>query len=571
MATLVQKTIRGHRYYYLVQTAWVNGRSRYVKQRYLGKAEDIGKLLTQSTAPVPSHSLNFEFGGTAALYSVAQQLQLVQIIDQHVPKRKQGLSVGQYALLAILNRCLAPTSKVQLAHWHAGTILYRLLPADPTQLRSQRFFDHMGELSLSAIQAIEKQIAQTLVQNWGVDPTSLVYDATNFFSYIDTRTPSKIALRGKNKARRIDLRQVSLGLLVSRDFHIPFFHDIYPGNRPDAVEFREVLRDLLARYAEVFPTPHNITLVFDKGNNSPESFRLLDHSRYHFIGSLVPTHHQDLLDIPRRSFVALKGQRLAGVMALRTTRKVYGAERTVVVTWNRTFYKAQVRGLLVTLNRCVRRLRRLQARLEQRRSQAHPKGKVPTVASVTRQVEAIRQARHMKQLLPTKVESTPKGVRLTFQTDQQEKRGLMKRLFGKTILFTDQTAWSTEDIVLGYRGQYKLEDGFRTLKDSEACCWWPMHHWTDQKIRVHGFFCVMALLLLSLLQRQLAQKGIDISITRLIRRLTEIEETALVYAPRPVVRGKSRARSAYVLTKMDTEQQALFDTLDLARYQHSSD
>src|SRR2546429_3417891 len=71
----------------------------------------------------------------------------------------------------------------------------------------------------------------------------------------------------------------------------------------------------------------------------------------------------------------------------------------------------------------------------------------------------------------------------------------MTRLFGKTILFTDQSAWSSEDIVLGHRGQYKLEDGFRTMKDSEACCWWPMHHRTDQKIRVHGFFCVMALLL----------------------------------------------------------------------------
>jgi transposase len=568
MATIIRKTIRGHRYYYLVQTAWVNGRSRYVKQRYLGKAEDVGKLLEQSTAPVPSHALNFEFGGTAALYSIAQQLRLVEIIDKHVPKRNQGLSVGQYALLAILNRCLAPTSKLQLAHWYAGTVLYRLLPADPAQLRSQRFFDHMGELSLPAIQAIEKEIAQVLVENWGIDSTSLVYDATNFFSYIDTRTPSKIAKRGKNKARRIDLRQVSLGLLVSRDFHVPLFHEIYPGNRPDAVEFREVLKKLRTRYAEVFPEPLNITLVFDKGNNSAEGFRLLEHSSYHFIGSLVPTQHEDLLDIPRPSFVALKGKRLAGVRVFRCTREVYGAECTVVVTWNRTFYKAQVRGLLATLNRCLGRLRRLQTRLERRRKQAHPKGKAPTLASIRRQVQALCHARHMKQLLSTQVENTRTGVRLRFAVNEEEKNRLMTRLFGKTILFTDQVAWLSEDIVLGYRGQYKLEDGFRTMKDSEACCWWPMNHWTDQKIRVHGFFCVMALLLLSLLQRQLAQKGIDLSIARLIRRLTEIEETALAYVPRPAARGKTKPRSVYVLTKMDPEQRALFDTLDLARYQH---
>src|SRR5207302_1478444 len=189
--------------------------------------------------------------------------------------------------------------------------------------------------------------------------TSLIYDATNFFSYIDTRTPSRLARRGKNKARRIDLRQVSLGLLVSRDYHVPLFHETYPGNRPDAVEFREVLKKLRQRYAEVFPEPHNITLVFDKGNNSKENFRLLENSPYHFVGSLVPTQHEDLLDIPRRSFDTLQGHRLAGVRAFRCTREAYGAERTVVVTWNRTFYKAQVRGLLATLNRCVRRLHSL--------------------------------------------------------------------------------------------------------------------------------------------------------------------------------------------------------------------
>src|SRR5207302_1619346 len=219
MATIVPKTIRGHRYYYLVQTAWVNGRSRYVKQLYLGKAEDIGKLFEEATAPVPTQGLPFEFGGTAALYSVAQQLQLAEIIDRHVPKRNQGLSVGQYALLAILNRCLAPTSKTQLAHWYAGTVLYRLLPADPAQLRSQRFFD------------------------------------------------------------------------------IP----------PDALEFRDVLKTLRQRYAEVFPQPHNIPLVFDKGNNSMGKLRLLDNSPYHSVGSLVPTQHENLLDSPRRPFDPLQG------------------------------------------------------------------------------------------------------------------------------------------------------------------------------------------------------------------------------------------------------------------------
>src|SRR5437016_14528811 len=139
----------------------------------------------------------------------------------------------------------------------------------------------------------------------------------------------------------------------------------------------------------------------------------------------------------------------------------------------------------------------------------------------------------------------------------------MTRLFGKTILFTDQSAWSSEDIVLGYWGQYDVGDGSGTMKGSEARCWWPMHHRTDQKIRVHGFFCVMALLLVSLLQRQLGQKGIDISIARLIRRLTEIEEMALAYPPRPVARGKAKPRSVYVLSQMRSEERRVGKGVDL--------
>ena len=50
----------------------------------------------------------------------------------------------------------------------------------------------------------------------------------------------------------------------------------------------------------------DITLVFDKGNNSEENIQALDASPYHFIGSLVPTQHQDLLNIPSEQFHYLK-------------------------------------------------------------------------------------------------------------------------------------------------------------------------------------------------------------------------------------------------------------------------
>ncbi len=118
---------------------------------------------------------------------MAQTLDLVATIDRHVPKHgAQGPSVGQYLLLAALNRCLAPTSKASIAHWYSKTALRRFLPITPNQLSSQRFWDNMERVSAEQIAAIEQDLAQTAVTRFGLDLRCLVFDATNFFNFLDS-------------------------------------------------------------------------------------------------------------------------------------------------------------------------------------------------------------------------------------------------------------------------------------------------------------------------------------------------------------------------------------------------
>src|SRR6516164_2748813 len=81
-------------------------------------------------------------------------------------------------------------------------------------------------------------MTQRLIERFQLDLRALIYDGTNFFTYINTRTASQLPQRGHNKQKRGDLRQVSLGLLVSTDFHIPLLHKVYAGNVPDSTEFR---------------------------------------------------------------------------------------------------------------------------------------------------------------------------------------------------------------------------------------------------------------------------------------------------------------------------------------------
>ena len=76
-----------------------------------------------------------------------------------------------------------------------------------------------------------------------------------------------------------------------------------------------------------------------------------------------------------------------------------------------------------------------------------------------------------------------------------------QRLFGKRILFTNRDDWPTADVVAAYRSQSEVEGGFRQLKDPHVVSFCPMHHWTDSKIRVHVFYCVLALTIAHLMRR----------------------------------------------------------------------
>jgi transposase len=441
-------------------------------------------------------------------------------------------------------------------------VLTRLVPADPAWLSSQNFWNHMDLVSADHIAAFEQQMSRRLIEHLQLDLRALVYDGTNFFTYINTRTPAELPQRGHNKQKRGDLRQVSLGLLVSTDFHIPLLHWVYAGNVVDSVEFRSVTEELASHYRELAQTCEHITLVFDKGNNSQEALDTLTTSPFHFVGSLVPSQHTDLLAIPRRRFRALTDPRLDEVEVHRTAKKVFGRSHTVVITFNQNLFDGQMQGLTASLHKARRKLRKLQQQLRRWR-EGKLKGKRPTLAGVQNQVRSIGSAQHLKSILKTQVKEVRRGLELTFSTDQEALDRLRRVQLGKTILFTDNTDWSDEDIVLAYRSQYHIEEAFKQMKNLHFLHWSPMFHWTDSKIRVHAFYCVLALTLTSILQREVWHKGEPLSINRLLEELGRIRETLVIYPRR---QGQRQNPTATCLTRMNPLQQRLFSLLELQRY-----
>ena len=388
MPSLTPKIIDGHTYFYARYTQRVGGKPKVVRTVYLGKVEDLVAAAEGSRQPPqPLETDVAAFADVAALLDIAQRLDLVPLLDSILPhKRRQGLSPGQYLLLAAINRAVAPTSKLQFANWYRQTALTRLLPADPTWLSSQHFWNHMDGITEDHILQFEQQMTRRLGERFQLDLRGLIYDGTNFFTYINTRNPAELPQRGHNKQKRNDLRQVNLGLLVSADFHVPLFHTVYAGNVHDSVEFRSITEELATRYRQLAQSCEHITLVFDKGNNCTEAFDTLDPTPFHFVGSLVPTQHADLLAISRRQFQALATPRLEAVEVYRTQKKVFGQMRTVVVTFNPNLYEGQLQGFTTNLDKARGKLRQLQRQLQRWREGKIKGGKAPSLEGVQNQL-----------------------------------------------------------------------------------------------------------------------------------------------------------------------------------------
>ena len=104
------------------------------------------------------------------------------------------------------------------------------------------------------------------------------------------------------------------------------------------------------------------------------------------------------------------------------------------------------------------------------------------------------------------------------------------------------------------------------MKDRNTGSWWPLHHWTDSKIRVHGLYCTIAVLLRALMLRRIRGAGLELSLKRALRELNAICEVVTIY---PRKRRAKTQRKQTTLTKTSEVQQQLLSILGLENEEYA--
>ena len=348
---------------------------------------------------------------------------------------------------------------------------------------------------------------------------------------------------------------------MTRDGAISIASHAYAGNRPDVTQFASVLDELTTRYAALFDSHGNgdggggtvqgPTVVFDAGQNSAANFAHLAESGLHFVGSLPPSDFPDLLALPARRRSTVDVEKFPGLSAYDTRAVVFGTDRRVVLTHSPTLHAAQSRSFDQTLAKTLQTLSELADTLARGKTR---RNRTAVLANIT----AITRPRWVNRVLTTDLTGqTPAKMRLSWKIDAAARKALETEIFGKRLLVTDHDHWTITEVVAGYCSQNDVESGFRQLKDPHVVGFSPMFHWTDSKIRVHVFYCVLALAIAHLMRRQAHQAGLVLSVRELLTTLGGIEETVLIYP----TGNKGRPRAQRILTDTDPTQKTPLRTL----------
>lgn len=530
---LRKKTIHGNEYWYAVESVRVNGKPTTRHVGYLGKAED---LLRNRAKRGPKSIYSRSHGVVATLKALADRLQIGETIDRHVPQRRSSVaSVGQTLLLAAVGRAAHPTSKRGFAQWAATTTIPRLFHVNVEKMTSPFFWDQMDKVPERELPAIEAEIIARAVEQFDVSTDLLVYDTTNFFTYIASDNGHcDLPQRGKSKQRRNDLRQLALALLVSRDGDVPLGSYLYRGNRNDVSVFIEAFGALRDQLTSMAIEIESTTFVYDKGNVSKANQERME--AFDYVTSLVPSYHMELLEIAEDQAQQLPD----GTLVWRMQKGIWGRERTVVMLVSEQLRKGQRLGVDQHLGKALLDFERLRRKLLAAKRRRKREVLEKTVAGIC-------EAAQLRGTLVAEIIERKSGYfDLRWHVDMDRYEWLCQHYFGRRLLVTNRHEWTTEEIVNAFRGQSHVERAFRTVKDPFHLAVRPQYHWTDQKIRVHVFCCLMAYLLAALMIRKIRAAGLKHSPRQMLDLLEQIRLANYVEA-----RGKGRPGRPAVITQLE--------------------
>lgn len=440
---------------------------------------------------------------------------------------------------AALNRAIAPTSKRRLASWYETTDIQRIRPLRLESLNSQNFWNHWDRISPADLEKISGVFFKKVFSLLAAPEAHLLVEAGNIYSTPRTNTDTGFEL-DEPYIPEPSRQRVGLALITEHAAGVPLYYQTFRGGLPENEFFERHLDGLLARVANLGMQAKQVTLLLNPGVAPAAIVHKVDADPgLHFITSCPPDEVPDLTKISLKEFtpLATKSSGRFGdperdedkILYYEAEASFWDRSRKVVIVFDpRTFNRSYQ-----DLGKRVQKVRKEMLALQQRYLQAALPEDAPR--SITELLSQLCQRfRLSPSLFDLSFHEEGGFLRMDFQLNHHQMAAKVRR-FGKNIIITDHTDWSAAEIYEVYAKRY-LADTQVTAGKTQGnpdnpfqAALMPLYHWTDSKIRVHMFVCVVALTYLALICQRLKGAGLRIPPKEVMEELRSLRTAIYSY------------------------------------------
>jgi len=454
------------------------------KIRTMGEA-----LLEASHRSSVFHSLkdlkaesSLQCGPALVFKKVWIQAFLEKILKSEFESLQAEFDLNEAIFNMVLNRLTDPSSKRHLPLWEQGVYGIK-------RFECQHYYRAMDYL-MDHKQAIELELFRKMKDHFCEDFDVILFDTTSLIYYGDREPdiedpangdPEKKPLlaRGFSKDHRSDLKQIVVGVLMSKD-GIPLAHEVYPGNTNDVSACHQVIDQLALKFKI-----GKVILVGDRGMISQKNLKSLHDKGYQYI-----------LGFRMRAIPKKERYWVLSKADLKKVRKD--------LHWKEVIYQDQ--RLLVCYN--PERAKLDAKRREDILARIREKIKDGSILSV------VDNANYKKFL---KI----KGEKPRLDPEQIERDESYDGLY----VLTTNTKLSGKQIIDSYKDLWQVEHAFRSLKTELETG--PIFHWKEERIKAHVMICFLAFVMRTIFYKKLRAEDPAASYTEVINDLKQLHAVKL--------------------------------------------
>jgi transposase len=511
MAHLHKKVKKDHTYYYIRESQRIKGRPTIVNQVYLGTADKVQSLLDCPEGSLPEGFSPKEYGSVFLINELDHDVDLAGMIDDLLPpgKKIRGPSLGEIIFYAAMNRAIAPTSKRKLAAWYEQTDIQRIRPVRLISLSSQNFWNHWDRIRTPELEKIKGRFFKKVISlTPPEDNAHLLMEASLLFPAASQNTSSTRSAASYIRFNKIPRRLVKVALLTNRQ-GIPLYYQAYEDDEPVTKYFDQMVDNLLGKVSSLGGSYKDLTILIGTGINSlPLREKIAGKPAVHFIAAMPPETNPELLATPLSKYRALDCQhnrRLQAEGEAHHSILYHGPRPTdsgqAFILFDPAMFKKMRRELRDKLQKLRQDLIIWQRELRQQ-----------PVEPFSREI----QDRFVSRCKDIGLEA--EVLILTFGRENSKTyvqsyvnrrycESLLRKM-GKTVIQTDRLDWQPEAICDLAVDRGLLGDSPNRPQTLFQSALTPQYHWTDSKIPIHVFVCMVALTYLCFLNNQLLKAGL---------------------------------------------------------------